>query len=121
MAEVVSLEEQSFSGGFRQRVCEAVAEVQAGLVTAALPEIAIGRPGDTSLVMCHRFYLQFRDVDELIEAPAGDRVTARVDDDRGLQVVGGGDPPVLRSLDGESYFTCVIFGVPGRACGSRRS
>jgi hypothetical protein len=31
-------------------------------VAAALPEIAIGVPGDTSLVVCHRFDTQFRDI-----------------------------------------------------------
>ena len=79
MAEVVSLEQQCFSGGLCQGVREAVAEVEAGLVAAALPEIAIGVPGDTGLIVCHRFDTQFRDIDELIEAPAGDGVAARVD------------------------------------------
>jgi hypothetical protein len=63
MAEVVSLEQQCFSGGLRQGVCEAVSEVEAGLMAAVLPEIAIGVPGDTSLVVCHRFDTQFRDID----------------------------------------------------------
>jgi hypothetical protein len=63
MAEVVSLEQQCFAGGLRQSVREAVSKVEAGLVTAALPEIAIGVPGDTSLVVCHRFDTQFRDID----------------------------------------------------------
>jgi hypothetical protein len=111
MAEVVSLEQQCFSGGLRQGVREAVSEVEAGLVGAALPEIAIGVPGDTSLVVGKRFDLQFRDIDELIEAPAGNGVAARVDDDCGLQVVGGGDPPGRCSLDGKSHFTGVIFGT----------
>src|SRR5207244_3656229 len=93
MAEVVSLEQQRFSGGLRQGVCEAISEVEAGLVAAALPEIAIGVPGDTSLVVCHRFDPQLCDIDQLIEAPAGDGVAARVDDDGGLQVVSSGDPP----------------------------
>jgi hypothetical protein len=30
--------------------------------------------------VCHRFDTQFRDIDELIEAPAGNGVAARVDD-----------------------------------------
>jgi hypothetical protein len=62
MAEIVPLEQQCFSGGLRQGVCEAVSEVEAGPVAAALPEIAIGVPGDTSLVVCHRFDTQFRDI-----------------------------------------------------------
>ena len=36
---------------------------RSAFVTAALPEIAIGVPGDTSLVVCHRFDTQFRDID----------------------------------------------------------
>jgi hypothetical protein len=32
-------------------------------VAAALPEIAKGVPGDTSLVGCHRFDTQFRGID----------------------------------------------------------
>jgi len=46
MAEVVSFEQQFFPGGLRRGIREAVFEVQVGLVTAALPEIAIGVPGD---------------------------------------------------------------------------
>jgi hypothetical protein len=63
MAEVVSLEQQCFSGGLRQGICEAVSEVEAGLVAAALPEIAVGVPGDAGLVVCDRFDTQFRDID----------------------------------------------------------
>jgi hypothetical protein len=62
MVEVVSFEQQRFSGGLHQGIREAVSEVQAGFVTAALPEIATGVPGDTSLVVCHRFDTQFRDI-----------------------------------------------------------
>jgi hypothetical protein len=63
MAEVVPREQQCFSGGLRQGVREAVSEVEAGLVAAALPEIAISVPGDTGLVVCHRLDTQFRDID----------------------------------------------------------
>jgi hypothetical protein len=86
VAEVVSLEQQCFSAGLRQGVREAVPEVQAGLVAAALPEIAVCVPGNTSLVVCHRFDAQFGGVDQFVEAAAGDRVAARVDDDSGLQI-----------------------------------
>jgi hypothetical protein len=114
VAEVVALEQQGFSGGLRQGVREAISEVEAGLVAAALPEIAIGVPGDTGLVVCHRFDPQFRDVDKLIEAPAGDGVAARVDDDRGLQVTGSGDPPGRCSLDGMSHLAGIVFGAENR-------
>src|SRR6266516_6775155 len=100
VAEVGSLEQKRFSGELCQGVREAVAEVQAGLVAAALPEVAVGVPGDTGLAVCHRFDAQFRGIDQLVEAAAGDGVTAGVDDDRGLQVVGGGDLPDLCPLDG---------------------
>jgi hypothetical protein len=119
VAEVVSLEQQCFSGGLRQGIREAVAEVEAGCVAAALPEIAIGVPGDTSLVMGHRFDTQLRDIDELIKAPAGDRIAARVDDDRGLQVISSRDPPRRCSLDGQSHVTGIVFGAKNRYEGGR--
>jgi hypothetical protein len=88
-------------------------------VAAALPEIAIGVPGDTGLVVGNRFDTQFRDIDQLIEAPAGDGVAARVDDDRGLQVVSRGDPPRRCSLDGMSHFTGIIFAAENGYEGGR--
>jgi hypothetical protein len=51
---------------------------------------------------------------QLIETPAGDGVAARVDDDCGLQVAGGGDPPGRCPLDGKSHFTGIIFGAKNR-------
>jgi hypothetical protein len=69
-----SLEQQCFSGGLRQGVREAVSEVQAGLVAAALPEIAVRVASDASLVVRHRFDVQFSGVDQFVEAAAGDRV-----------------------------------------------
>src|SRR5260370_23656185 len=100
MAEVVSLEQQGFSGSFRQRVCEAVPEVQSGLVAAAFAEVPVGVPGDAGLIEGHRLDAQFRGFDELVEATAGDRVPARVDNYCGLQEVRRRDPPDLRLLDG---------------------
>jgi hypothetical protein len=46
VTEVVALEQQRFSGGLSQGVREAVPEVQAGLVAAALAEIAIRLAGE---------------------------------------------------------------------------
>jgi hypothetical protein len=51
VAEVVSLEQQCFSGGPGQGVREAVPEVQAGLVAAAPAEITVGVAGDAGLVV----------------------------------------------------------------------
>ena len=33
--------------------------------------IAVGVPGETNLIVGHRFDLQFRDIDQLIEPPGG--------------------------------------------------
>ena len=111
MGEVISLEQQRFSGGLRKGVREAVPEVQAGLVAATLPEITVGVPGDPSLVVCHRLDLQLSSIDQLVETAAGDRVAARVDHHRGLQVVSGGDPSDLGPLDGHGHVTGIILGA----------
>src|SRR5580658_3136980 len=100
MAEVVSFEQQGFPGSFRQRVREAVPEVQSGLVAAAFAEIPVRVPGDASLIKGHRLDSQFRGLNELVEATAGDWITARVDDYCGLQEVRRRDPPDRRLLDG---------------------
>jgi hypothetical protein len=50
VAEVISFEHQIVSGGLGQCVCEAVTDVQAGLVAAALAEIAVCVAGNAGLV-----------------------------------------------------------------------
>jgi hypothetical protein len=113
MAEVVSLEQQGLSGGFREGVREAVPEVQPGPVPA-LPEVSVRFPGDASLIESHRLDPQFRGFDQFIETTAGDRIAARVDDYRGLYEVRGRDPPDLRFFDRKRHVAGVILGPEDR-------
>jgi hypothetical protein len=76
VAEVVPFEQQCFSGGLGQGIREAVPEVQAGLVAAALAEIAVGVTRDAGLFSGHWFDVQFRGLHEFVEAAAGDRAPA---------------------------------------------
>src|SRR5579863_3364521 len=55
VTEVISLKQQRFAGGLGQGVCEAVPEVKASLVAAALPEVPVRAAGRPGLVVCHRF------------------------------------------------------------------
>ena len=84
VAEVVPFAQQCLSRGLGQGVREAVPEVQAGFVAAALAEIAVCVTGGAGLVAGHWFDAQLRDLHEFVKAAAGDRVPAGVDDDRGL-------------------------------------
>ena len=91
----------------------------AGLVAAALPEITVGITGDAGLVVRHWLDVQLRGLHELVEAAAGDRVPAGVDDDSRLEPVRGGDPPVLRILDGTGHLAGVRLGAQDRDEGRR--
>lgn len=92
--KVISLEQLVFTGGLGQCVREAVCEVQAALVAA--DRAGICPTGDAGLITGHGLDVQFGGLDEFVEAAAGDRVPAGIDDDRGLQPVSSEDPPDLR-------------------------
>jgi hypothetical protein len=55
------------SGGLGHGVREAVPEVQAGLVAAALAEIAVCITGDAGLVAGHWFDVQLRGLHEFVK------------------------------------------------------
>jgi hypothetical protein len=54
MDEIVALEEQRLASRLGQGVREAVAEIQASLMAASLPEIPVRLAGDMRLLACHR-------------------------------------------------------------------
>ena len=54
--EVVSLVQQGFAADPGQRIREAVTEVEPRSMSAALPEVEVGAPGDTGLLFGDRLY-----------------------------------------------------------------
>jgi hypothetical protein len=87
--EIVTFEQQRFTCELCKRIGKAIAEIQLGRMAAAFAEIAIGLPCNSSLGFGHRFNNDLRLFDEVIEASAGDRVTACVYEDRGFHEISG--------------------------------
>ena len=87
--EIVPFKQQRFTCELCERVGKAIAEVQLGGMAAAFAEIAIGLACNSSLGFGYGLNDDLRLFDQVVEAPAGDGVTARVYDDRGFHEISG--------------------------------
>jgi hypothetical protein len=114
--EIVTFEQQRFTCELCKRIGKAIAEIQLGRMAAAFAEIAIGLPCNSSLGFGHRFNNDLRLFDEVIEASAGDRVTACVYEDRGFHEISGGHTAGSAILDrtraGSSRRIAISADVP---------
>jgi hypothetical protein len=88
MPKVIAFPEQRLALVERQRVREAIAEVQTGRVATTLTEICVGLPGQAGMALGHRLdrYLGF--LDQFVQTSANDRVTLGVEDDPAFEVAG---------------------------------
>ena len=97
--EIVSLEKQRLGEHAGQCIGKAVAEVEAGGVTAlAEPHERVTRC--LRLLDVHRHDLDGSPLDEAVHHLEARRAVARLDHDRGLDERSRRDPPRVRNLDG---------------------
>ena len=89
LLEIVAFEQQRLTRDLCKRIGKAIAEIQLRLMPTAFAKIAISFPRNSSLGFGHRLNDNLRLQDERIEMPAGDGITAGVDDDRGFDEIGG--------------------------------
>ena len=89
VCEMVAFEQQRFSCELGERIGKAIAEIQLGRMATGFAEIAIGVPCNSSLRFGHGLNADLRLFDQVVEAPAGDGITARVYDDRGFHEISG--------------------------------
>lgn len=75
-----------------ERVGEAVAKVQPRWMPAAHTEVPIGLAAESRVFLRHWLDGDVGDLEEIIEPAAGDRVAARVGDDRRLERIRRGNP-----------------------------
>ena len=94
MRKISALEQQRFAACFCQCVGKAISEVQLCWVSTSSTEIAVGLACNASLGFRHWFDDQLR-FPEIIETPAGDRITCRVDDRGSFYKIGSRKSPVL--------------------------
>jgi len=97
--EIIALEEQRLAGCPRQSIGEAVTEIEPRRMSAAFAEIPVGVTRDPCLSLGHRFDDKLRLPHEILKASAGNRITARIDDDRGFDEVGCRNAATGRGLD----------------------
>ena len=99
MREIVTFKQQRFTCELCERIGKAIAEIQLGGMAAAFTEIAIGLTCNSSLGFGYGLNDDLRLFDQVVEPPAGDGVTARVYDDRGLPraLAGSGGHAMLGS------------------------
>ena len=88
MCEVIALEQQWLARGPRERVGEAIPEIQPRRMPAPFAEIPVGLPRDPRLRLGDGLDFELCLSDEIIKAPAGDRVVTGVDDDRCFDKIG---------------------------------
>jgi hypothetical protein len=87
MGEILALEQQWFAADPRQRISEAIPEIETSRMAAASTEIPVGLPRDPSLPLGNWLDFEAGFADQIIEAPAGDRVAATVHDNRSLDEI----------------------------------
>ncbi len=89
-------------------------------MAAALPEIAVCVPGDTSLVVCHRFDAQFGGVDDAEQVLQPELSAVLFGDSRQLIAVPGPPSPRgCRSDAGRAGTPAGVFGAELRFCRTR--
>src|ERR1700732_1450979 len=87
LGEIVALEQQRLSSAPRQRVGEAVAEIQSRPMSATPAEIAVGFASHVRLNFIERLDDDARLAQQIIKAPADDRIAPSIDHDSGLNVI----------------------------------
>jgi len=107
LRKIVSLVQQGLAGCARQRVGEAVTEVEPRGIAAALAEIAIGLAGDLRMALRHRLDPDAGHGDEIVESTAEDRVPVGIDHDGGLDVGARRDQGLGRLGQGGAVTVCV--------------
>lgn len=90
MPEVVTLPQQWFTKVGRQRVGEAVSEVQTGGMPAALAEVGVGLSSQASLSFSNRLDDKAGFGEEFIERSADERITLGVENYPAFEVGGRG-------------------------------
>lgn len=88
-SKIVAFEQQRFPGDLRQGVGKAIAEIKPCWMAASLTEIAICLSRNSSLRFGDRLNSYLSLFDQIIEAPAGDRITACVYDECGFDKIAG--------------------------------
>jgi len=86
VAEVIPFERQRLARDLGECISKAIAEIQLCSMAATLAEIFVGVPNDPSLILGDRLDSYLRHLDQFIEASAGDRIPAGVDDKGGFGV-----------------------------------
>ena len=99
--EVISDVEQGLSGRLRQAVGQAVAEVQARRVAAALPEVRVGGPRRAGLGGIEGNQPDVQQRKELVETTTEHRIAESINHGGCLDVAGRGD---LGATGGEDGF-----------------
>ena len=101
-----------------ERVGKTIAKIQLSGMSAAFSKITIGLACNSRLDLGHWLndYLCF--LDKIVKTPAGDRIPASVDNERGFDKVGRGEATVDSPLNCESTGLCVRF--VAKDCNERR-
>jgi hypothetical protein len=79
------LKRQRLTGSFCKRIGKAVAEIQFGRMSAAFTEITISLARKSRLSLGDRFNKDPCFCDKIVEAPAGNRIAASIDNERGVE------------------------------------
>ena len=100
MLKAVAFPEHRRAQVDRQRIREAIPEVQPGPVAAAFAEIGVGLAGQAGLALGHRLDHELGFFDEFVKRSANDRVTLGAQDDPAFEVAGRGQPSCAGGGDG---------------------
>jgi hypothetical protein len=114
LGEIVALEQQRLSSAPRQRVGEAVAEIQSRPMSAAPAEIAVGFASHVRLNFIQRLDDDARLAQQIIKAPADDRITPSIDHGSGLNVTYCRNPSFPGSSNSSGINRRIAFGKHDR-------
>lgn len=88
MPEIIALPKQRFACVERQRVRQAIAEVQSGPVTGALSEVRVGLAGQAGVTLSHWFDYELGLRKQRVEASADDGIALRIQNYPALEITG---------------------------------
>ena len=88
-SKIVAFEQQRFPGDLRQGVGKAIAEIKPCWMATSLTEIAICLSRNSNLRFGDRLNNYLSLFDQIIEAPAGDRIAACVYDECSFDKIAG--------------------------------
>jgi hypothetical protein len=97
MREVIPFKQNRFAGQLGQGIGETIPKIQTGGVPTALSEIAVRFPSNPRLSFRYRFGYKLSLAEKVVKAPARDRISAPIDNERCFDVIDGRNAAVFRT------------------------